>query len=295
MSILSDIPLNNFSVYWIRCKWHTNYFTQGYIGISSNIDRRFKEHKSKWASSSQHLKNAIDKYKEDIVFDILFSGLEEELALLIELELRSEPSIGWNIAIGGGLPPRMWGNKYRAGLTLSDEHLRALVLANTGRKVSQETIAKMSKAQKQRIRKPLTEEHKKNIGKWNLGKKMTPEAIEKTRQARLGTKMSQETKQKLSNSLSGRVLSEEHKKNISLGGKGRVVSRETRDKIAISNSIYIDVYNKDTMEIIAQNVSAPIWSRENGYSLHSITRVASGARKSHKGLIIIKVDKGEVC
>lgn len=49
------------------------------------------------------------------------------------------------------------------------------------------------------------------------------------------------------------------------------------------------------MELIAQNVSAPIWSRENGYSLHSITRVASGARKSHKGLIIIKVDKGEVC
>lgn len=220
MSILSDIPLNNFSVYWVRCKWHTNYFTQGYIGISSNIDRRFKEHKSKGASSSQHLKNAIDKYKEDIVFDILFSGLEEELALLIELELRSEPSIGWNIAMGGGLPPRMWGNKYRAGLTLSEEHLRAL---------------------------------------------------------------------------RGRVLSEEHKKNISLGGMGRKLSEDTRAKISLANSTCVNIYIKDTMELIASNVLVPIWCNENGYCAKSITRVASGARKSHRGLFVVKVNKEDLC
>ena len=77
--------MNNFSVYWIRCTWHTNYFTQGYIGVTTNVPRRFKEHKSKGASSSQHLKNAIEKYKEDIIYDILFTELEEELALLIEL------------------------------------------------------------------------------------------------------------------------------------------------------------------------------------------------------------------
>lgn len=287
--------MNNFSVYWIRCTWHTNYFTQGYIGVTTNVPRRFKEHKSKGASSSQHLKNAIEKYKEDIIYDILFTELEEELALLIELELRSMPSIGWNIAMGGGLPPRMWGNKYRVGYSLTEEHKRALLLANTGRKMSQETALKVSKAQKERIRLPLTEEHKRKIAIGNTGKRMSQEAIEKTRQARLGTKMSQESKQKLSEALSGRILTEEHKRAISLSGMGRVLSSATKDKIAISNSSYINVYRKDTMEIVAQNVSAPMWARENGYSLNSITRVASGTRKSHKGLIIVRVNKGEVC
>ena len=94
-------------VYWIRHKTHNNRFTQGYIGVSKDSTSRWKQHKTK---TNQHLTNAFNKYTEDIVFEVLFEDIEEELALLIELEYRPAENIGWNIAKGGGLPPV--GNKH---------------------------------------------------------------------------------------------------------------------------------------------------------------------------------------
>ncbi len=31
-------------VYWIRKVEHTNIYTEGYVGVSTNIERRWREH-----------------------------------------------------------------------------------------------------------------------------------------------------------------------------------------------------------------------------------------------------------
>jgi len=50
----------NVSVYWIHHAEHTDMFTQGYIGVTNNIAKRFETHKNR--PSNIHLKNAINKY-----------------------------------------------------------------------------------------------------------------------------------------------------------------------------------------------------------------------------------------
>ena len=48
------------SVYWIHHKDHTDMFSQGYVGVSKNIEARWFRH-SRY-SDNQHLKSAIKKY-----------------------------------------------------------------------------------------------------------------------------------------------------------------------------------------------------------------------------------------
>lgn len=276
------------SVYWIRCKWHTDYLTQGYVGVTNNIARRIKEHKRNSSDSSAYLKNAIAKYGEDIVYDILYEDIEEELALLVEAELRSSPAIGWNFAEGGGVPPAAWGNQYNKGRSLTQETKDKISSALKGRTVSDEVKRNMSKAFQKVIRKPLTEEHKRNIAKGNTGKKMSAEAIEKTRQANIGKVLSEETKNKIKQAKVGISLSKEHKEKISKSLTGKVLSEDAKKKIGEANSYLVDIYRKDTMEVVALGVIASKWCKENGYDSKSITRVAIGVRKSHKGLVAVR-------
>ena len=48
------------SVYWIHHPEHTDMFSQGYIGISEDTKRRFRDHQKK--NKSIHIKRAIEKY-----------------------------------------------------------------------------------------------------------------------------------------------------------------------------------------------------------------------------------------
>lgn len=74
--------------------------TEGYIGITTNTTRRFSQHtREKRMGRNIHLYNALRKY-EDIEFVILEEG-EEEYIRQREHELRPEPNMGWNHAIGG--------------------------------------------------------------------------------------------------------------------------------------------------------------------------------------------------
>lgn len=90
-------------VYWIHLPEHTDKFTQGYIGVSQFIDRRWKEHKNdalKNKHPNRYLQNAINKYQDTLIYDIIFVG-EEPLAYAQEALLRPQPSIGWNLMSGG--------------------------------------------------------------------------------------------------------------------------------------------------------------------------------------------------
>lgn len=73
---------------------------EGYIGITTNTTRRFDQHiREKRMSRNLHLYNALRKY-DDIEFVILEEG-EDDYIRQREYELRPEPNMGWNHAVGG--------------------------------------------------------------------------------------------------------------------------------------------------------------------------------------------------
>lgn len=98
------------SVYWIRHKDHTDIFSQGYVGVSSNCNRRWEDHK-KGNTNSRHLKNAIKKYGWDNLIKEIVLIAEDSYCYYMELKLRSKDKTGWNLCIGGGKPPNQLGKK----------------------------------------------------------------------------------------------------------------------------------------------------------------------------------------
>ena len=131
-----------------------------------------------------------------------------------------------------------------------------------GRKLSEETKAKISKAHKGKI---IQEETRNKIGKTLKGRACTEERKQKLREyyktrynhfkdkkhtlesrrkmslARMGKapwnkgkNWSEETKKKISNKLKGVKLSLETKRKMSLAGKGKILSEITKNRISIS-------------------------------------------------------------
>lgn len=100
------------SVYWIHHKDHIDMFSQGYVGVSKNIEARWFRH-SRY-SENQHLKAAIKKYGwNNLVKEIVVIG-EEKYCYELETKIRPSKQIGWNIAEGGAKPPitQYRGNNY---------------------------------------------------------------------------------------------------------------------------------------------------------------------------------------
>lgn len=139
----------NYSVYWIKDKNHTNVNTEGYVGITKrNPLIRLKEHKScyDWAKS------------QDIVLEVLHSNVSKDFAQNIENTLRPSMNIGWNYAEGGGKFSRNCVNadrdrskmgKFERTPLMRKEHserMKTLILENPLFKVSQSLGGKNSQA-----------------------------------------------------------------------------------------------------------------------------------------------------
>lgn len=102
-------------VYWIHTQEHEDVTRQGYVGVSTNVDKRLKEHFNKMkrgVHENIHLQRALKIYH--IYVDILFIGSLEE-CLELEKTLRPVKQIGWNICEGGGMPPVTTGHKWNIG------------------------------------------------------------------------------------------------------------------------------------------------------------------------------------
>ena len=99
-------------MYWIHSKDHTDLLSHGYIGVSNNIEKRFKKHKAQ-ANTGKHINpvfaNAIKKYGWDNLVKEIILISNKEYCLAIEAKLRQTKEIGWNIAIGGGMPNILFG------------------------------------------------------------------------------------------------------------------------------------------------------------------------------------------
>jgi predicted GIY-YIG superfamily endonuclease len=99
-----------YFVYWIRYKNHLDPYNDGYIGISKNPLKRFKEHKN--SKDNNKVKGAI---KNGAIIEIICNGLSLIEALEMEKSYRPKELIGWNLCEGGQLPPSKNGKKYKEG------------------------------------------------------------------------------------------------------------------------------------------------------------------------------------
>lgn len=101
--------MKKYKVYWIRRTIHNDIFVDGYIGITSNIQQRWKMHK-RLQSGNSHLERSLKLYN-DIIFEELFEGTREHCEE-IEFYLRPNKNMGWNFAEGGNIPPCTKGRKW---------------------------------------------------------------------------------------------------------------------------------------------------------------------------------------
>lgn len=148
------------SVYWIRHQDHTDIFSQGYVGISNKPKERWRHHCTK--PSNLHMKNAIAKYGWDNLVKEVILISDKDYCLDIEKKLRPSDFIGWNATLGGGFPP-----KAKKGM-------------GKGRKLSDETKAKIAEAGKKRVWSDETREkiRQASLAQWAKyranGNKHTP-------------------------------------------------------------------------------------------------------------------------
>lgn len=115
------------------------------------------------------------------------------------------------------------------GWPLLPEDLQLLVRQETSRRMMGNQITKGMKC---RQGKKLTEEHKRALIIANTGRRHTDEARQKMSEWQIGKITSEETKRKISETLTGRKLKEETKQKISETNKGRPKSEETKKKMS---------------------------------------------------------------
>jgi predicted GIY-YIG superfamily endonuclease len=218
----------SFVVYWIREQSHTDLMTQGYIGVSGNVEQRFASHRNMENGTNAHLRHAIQKHGWDKMVKSVLLMASKEYCLDIERKLRPTEKIGWNLTIGGGYPPVLSGpqpqrrgrpswNKGKTGVYSAEtlEHMRQKKLgvspANKGVPISPERIEALRQI---------------NIGNtYRRGAKMPQEAIERIRAKNKGRVQSAEERAMRSAALKGikksAPMSEEHRAKIGLIAKGK--------------------------------------------------------------------------
>jgi hypothetical protein len=169
-------------VYWIHLTEHDDPHHQGYVGVTNNLQRRIREHKSK--TENRILQNVFKKYKS-VIIDILFIG-DYEYCYDVEKTYRHTKEIGWNLNEGGKKPPN---NK---GIKKSLETRKKMSLNNVGfrgKKHSNETKEKMKQSHMKKLGVPHTEETKRKLSEIAKQRKNNP---------MLGRKHSEETKKLIS-------------------------------------------------------------------------------------------------
>lgn len=93
---------NQGFVYWIHLNKNDNIKQDGYVGISKDANKRFREHRSTNPNCSV-IKRAIDKHGDNLIYDVIWSGSYDG-AIALEEYFRPLPQIGWNIRTGGRVP-----------------------------------------------------------------------------------------------------------------------------------------------------------------------------------------------
>jgi group I intron endonuclease len=222
---------SNFVIYK-----HTAPNGKAYIGQTNNYQARTNRHK--WTNNQcRAFANAINKYGWD---SFTHHILIDELSLQEANDWESFYIFIYNTLSPNGYNLRSGGNNS----TPCEETKRILSERNKGKKHSDESKAKMSLSQKNRL--PATEETRKKISLANTGNKkkvthkLTDSHKAKIGMAHKGKILSEATKEKLRVYHTGKRHSEESKKKMSEASKGRKPnlgikpSDETKEKMSLS-------------------------------------------------------------
>lgn len=244
-----------------------------YIGQSTNIERRFREHKNRgfFTEYETPIYKAFRKYGlENFSFEVLEeaeqSKLNEKEIFYIKIYRSNEKKFGYNLTDGG--------TGYRG--KFAEEHKQKMSLAKKGEKnpmykkeVSEETRLKRSLSLKG-LKKP--ESFKIAMSKIHKGKKLSLETKEKLRNANLGRKLTEEQKNKLSKSSLGKKHTEETKEILKKLKSKKVIKKDLQNNIlevyesAKDAQIYTGV-NKTNISACCngrrKNAGGFIWSFEN--------------------------------
>jgi len=219
----------NFCVYWIRAQSHTDLMTQGYVGVSGNVEKRFASHKGMWAGTNKHLRHAIKKYGwENLVKSVVLIA-EKDYCLDIEQKLRPSDKIGWNLTTGGGYPPTLRGpqpqwrgrpswHKGKTGV-YKPETLAVMREKRLGKEPGNKGV-------------PMTAEQREKVSAAKKGKpsphrgiKRPPEVVEKVASKNRGRVQSTEERAMRSERMKGVPKSvprsDEHKRKLGLNNKGK--------------------------------------------------------------------------
>ena len=97
-------------VYHICREGDVGDLTKGYLGISKEPEKRWHAHRR--GETNAHLTRAYKKYNDIVEYIVL--GWDHASCLLMEHLWRPHKKIGWNLAVGGGLPPSSKGIKRSA-------------------------------------------------------------------------------------------------------------------------------------------------------------------------------------
>ena len=161
--------IKNCYVYWIHLPEDLNIMTSGYVGITINLKKRWRAHKSKH-SKSHILKNAINKYGDLLIWETIHDKITYNEAIEYEIMYRPKDHIGWNIKEGGGnalIPQNVRDkiSKAHKGKKLTQEHKdniskNAYLLNN---KIGRDNVSKKLKG------RPLKQQHKDAISKSMIG------------------------------------------------------------------------------------------------------------------------------
>jgi predicted GIY-YIG superfamily endonuclease len=92
-----------YCVYWIRHKEHTDCMSQGYIGITKDLQERIRGHRRNKRTTK--LNSFLKKYswENEVEVEILDMNLDLNEALLLEEYYRPLQMIGLNLQKGGEL------------------------------------------------------------------------------------------------------------------------------------------------------------------------------------------------
>lgn len=94
--------MNNYYLYWYHLKTHSDPYTEGYIGVTKDINRRYNEHMRNSNKLKNHFYNALDCYgKENVLLTVLHIVSDEREVYDLESIYRPDPNTGWNFAAGG--------------------------------------------------------------------------------------------------------------------------------------------------------------------------------------------------
>ncbi len=160
-------------IYWIHLPYHTDLFSQGYIGVSKVPKKRLNEH-FRLLKHGQHenpiLMNAFKKYGIQLIQTVVLTGSE---SYCYEMEERIRPTdhIGWNINKGGFKPPSQKGRKWTEEERLK---LKDRTPWNKGKKGVQVNWSKgLTKYTNETVRRTgeANKIHRKGKPSWNKGKK----------------------------------------------------------------------------------------------------------------------------